>query len=129
MKLCLGCREFSTNGVLSKIASSIALECTLLLANEVYKEMLNYIQLLEIFTGYKPSYKASLIDSYLIKKNMIFDFCYTISNEFLKIIGFIVSRRAIDRRCDKRQTLSKIARYIDLQNALIGVHFKWWQGS
>ena len=69
MKFCLGCREFSTNGVLSKIASSITLKCTLFLANEVYKEMLNYIQLLEIFTDYKSSYKASLIDSYLIKKN------------------------------------------------------------
>ena len=68
MKFCLGCREFSTNGVLSKIASSIALECTLLLADEVYKEMLNYTQLLEIFMGYKPNYKASLIDSYLTKK-------------------------------------------------------------
>ena len=76
MKFCLSCSEFSTSGVLFKIASSDSLECTLFAANEVYKEMLNYIQILEIFMSYKSSYKASLIDSCLIKKSMIFDFCY-----------------------------------------------------
>ena len=38
---------------------------------------------------------------------MIFDLCYTIANEFLKMIGFIVSRRAMYRECEQTPNFVK----------------------